>query len=111
MRIISASFFWRNDQPEGLGVSFGPKAFSPEELTILFAGDTVKQYMRDSDAHLGAQIVDDYVNQLRGIAEQARKAPLPMHLALMAALNIMWLTERGFIANDEFNGPIFVQVE
>ena len=109
MRIVSASFFWRNDQPDGLGVTFGPDGFSPEELGVLFAGDTVRQYFRDSDAALGSSVVDDYLNQLRGIAVEARKAPLPMHLALMAALNIMWLAERGFIANDEFNGPMFVQ--
>ena len=111
MRIISASFFWRNDQPDGLGVTFGPEGFSPEELTVMFAGETVRRYFADSDRALGSSIVDDYLNQLRGIAEQARKAPLPMHLALMAALNIMWLAERGFIANDEFNGPMFVQAE
>ena len=107
----SASFFWRNDQPDGLGVTFGPAGFSPEELTTLFAGDVVKKYFRDSDAHLGTSIVSDYLNQLAGIAVEARKGPLPMHLALMAALNIIWLAERGFIPNDEFNGPMFVQSE
>lgn len=111
MRIISASFFWRNDQPDGLGVTFGPEGLSPEELHTLFAGETVRQYFRDSDAALGSSIVEDYLNQLAGIASEARNAPLPMHLALMAALNIMWLAERGFLANDEFNGPMFVQVE
>ena len=111
MRIISASFFWRNDQPDGLGVTFGPDGFSPEELTTLFSGETVRRYFRDSDAHLGTAIVSDYLNQLAGIAMEARARPLPMHLALMAALNIMWLAERGFIANDEFNGPMFVQAD
>lgn len=111
MKLVSASFFWRNDRPDGLGVTFGPEGFSPEELHTLFAGDTVKQYFRDSDAHLGTAIVQDYLNQLRGIASEARRGPLPMHLALMAALNIMWLAERGFIPNDEFNGQMFVQAD
>ncbi len=108
MRIISASFFWRNNHPNGLGVTFGPEGFSPEELTLLFTGEVVKKYMRDSDGHLGTDIVSDYLRQLRGIAAEARIAPLPMAKALMAALNIMWLAERGFIPNDEFNGPMFV---
>lgn len=111
MTIISASFFWRNDQPDGLGVTFGHDDFSPSELATLFQGETVRQYFRDSDAALGSSIVDDYLSQLGAIAQQARHADLPMHLALMAALNIMWLAERGFIPNDEFNGPIFVDAE
>lgn len=111
MRIIQASFFFENDKPHGLGVTFGPPGFSPEELETLFRGDTVKQYFRDSDRHLGSRIVEDYMNQLRAIAQEARRGPLPMHLAVMAALNIMWLAERGFIPNDEFNGPMFVQVD
>jgi hypothetical protein len=111
LKIASASFFWKNDEAGGLGVSFRPPDFTPEELNTLFAGDVVQQYFRDSDAALGSSIVDDYLNQLRGIAEQARREPLPLHLALMAALNIMWLAARGFIPNDEFNGPMFVHIE
>ena len=111
MKIISASFFFRNDQPDGLGVSFRPPDFTPEELTILFAGDTVKQYFIDSDKALGSSIVDDYLHQLSGIAVEARRGPLSMSKALMAALNIYWLAERGFIPNDEWNGPLFVQAE
>jgi len=111
VKIISASFFWRNNHPDGLGVTFGPEGFSAEELTVMFTGDTVKQYFRDSDERLGTDIVRDYLHQLEGIAAEARVSPLPMAKALIAALNIMWLAERGFIANDDFNGPLFVQFE
>ena len=111
MRIISASFFWRNDQPDGLGVTFGPDGFSPEELSALFAGDTVKRYFVDSDKQLGTHLVECYLAQLADIAVQARRHPLPMERALLAAMNIMWLAERGFIPNDEFNGPMFATAE
>lgn len=111
MKLVSASFFWRNDQPDGLGVTFGPDGFSPDELEVMFRGETVRTYFRDSDRALGSSIVDDYLQQLAGIATEARKAPLPMHLALMAALNIMWLVERGFIPQNEFNGTMFVQAD
>jgi len=111
VRIVSASFFWRNDQPDGLGVTFGPEGFSPEELTIMFSGETVRRYFADSDKALGSSVVDDYLKQLQGIAIAAKVRPLPMHLAVMAALNIMWLAERGFIPNDEFNGPMFVKTK
>ena len=111
MNLISASFFWRNDEQGGLGVTFGPPSFSPSELETLFAGDVVKQYFLDSDRHLGSRIVDDYLNQLAGIAAEARRGPLPIAKALIAAYNIMWLAERGFIPNDTYNGPMFVQAE
>lgn len=108
MKLVSASFFWRNDQPDGIGVSFRSDSFSPDELQAMFRGEVVRQYFRDCDAHLGTRIVDEYLDQLRGIAMQARQGPLTLQLALMAALNIMWLAERGFIPSDEFNGPLFV---
>ena len=111
MRLVQASFFWRNDHPDGLGVTFKAPEFTSTDLEVLFRGDTVKQYFIDSDKHLGTRIVDDYLAQLRGIAEEAKRRPLPIAKALIAALNIMWLAERGFIPNDEFNGPMFVQAE
>jgi hypothetical protein len=111
MRIISASFFWRNDQPDGLGLTFGPEGFSSEELTNMFAGETVRMYMRDSDANLGTKLVETYLAQLGAFAAESKRRPLPMHKALLAAFNITWLAERGFIPNDEFNGPMFVKVQ
>lgn len=107
--ILQASFFWRNDEPGGLGFTFAPPAFTPEELTELFAGETVRQYFRDSDAHLGTAVVESYLVQLGSIAARARVQPLSLRMALLAAMNIMWLAERGFIPQDEFNGPMLVR--
>lgn len=109
MRIIQASFFWKNDEPDGLGLTFGPDGFSPEELTNMFAGETAQMYMRDSDANLGTKLVETYLSQLAMFALEAKQHPLPLHEAILAAFNIMYLSERGFIPNDEFNGPMFVQ--
>lgn len=110
-KIHQASFFWKNDQPGGLGFTLGPPSFSPEELQGMFAGDVVKQYFADSDKHLGTFIVQAYLEQLASIAIAAKKGPISMQLTILAALNIMWLAERGFIPNDEFNGPQFVLSE
>ena len=106
--ILSASFFWRNDKPGGLGVTFGPPGFTPEELTEMFAGETVRRYFADSDMHLGTSVVETYLAQLGAIAVQARMAPLPLQTALIAALNIYWLAERGFIPQSEHSGTQFV---
>lgn len=111
MRIIQASFFWKNDRPGGLGFTLGPPGFSSEELTEMFTGETIKQYMRDSDGALGTHLVETYLAQLGAIAAASKMAPMPMQHVILAAYNIMWLAERGFIPNDEFNGPQFAQVD
>ncbi|MEO8059455.1 MAG: hypothetical protein ABI671_14135 [Burkholderiales bacterium] len=108
MKIIQASFFWENDRPGGLGLSLRPPAFSPEDLTDLFAGETVRQYFRDSDTYLGTHLVETYFSQLAGLSQEAEQGQLPLAKVMVAALNIMYLTDRGFLANDEFNGPLFV---
>lgn len=108
MKILQASFFWKNDKPGGLGVSFEPPTFTPEELTEMFTGKTVKDYFRDSDANLGTMVVETYLAQLAAIAADARKSALPLELGLIAALNILWLVDRGVLVQDEFNGYQFV---
>lgn len=108
-KIYQASFFWKNDQPGGLGFSLGPPSFSPDELTEMFTGELIKKYMADSDEALGTNIVTTYLAQLEGIA--AVKHDTSLQQAVLAALNIMWLSERGFIPNNEFNGYQFAVVE
>lgn len=71
-------------------------------------GDTVKQYMRDSDENLGTNVVDTYLAQLGAIAAGAKVAPMPLQQVILATLNIIWLSERGFIPNDDFNGVLLV---
>lgn len=107
-KIIQASFFWKNDKPGGLGFSFGPPSFKPEELTEMFSGAQLAKYRADSDMALGSGVVNDYFAQLEAIAND--KAVSIKH-AYLAALNIIWLTERGFLPNDEFNGPQYVWAE
>lgn len=107
-KLIQASFFWKNNEPGGLGFTLASPDFSPFELATMFTGDIVKQYMRDSDKALGTSVVNDYLDQLAAIAIATKNKPATMQQVLLAALNIMWLAERGFIPNDEFNGPQFV---
>lgn len=108
MRIISVSFFWRNDALDGLGFTLGPPGFSPEELTEMFTGEVVSNYFLHSDAALGSNIVEHYLAQLAEIATASKTRPAPLSDVILAGLNIQWLAERGFIPNDEFNGPMFV---
>lgn len=73
----------------------------------MFSDETVQRYFRDSDAQLGTRIVETYLTQLAGIAEEAKRGQVSLPQVILAALNIMYLADRGFIATDEFNGPLF----
>ncbi len=108
MTIIQASFYFENDKPAGLGLTFGPPGFTPADLEAMFRGEVVRDYFRDSDQQLGTNIVETYLGQLRSLAAEARRRPLSLSKAILAALNIMWLAERGFLVQDEFNGTQFV---
>ena len=107
-KIIQASFFWRNNMPGGIGINFGPP-IKPAELEHMFLGEVAKKFKHESDKALGTKVVSDYMAQLSGIGRMAATGqPLPTRVALLAALNILWLTDRGFMPQDEFNGYIFV---
>ena len=109
-RIISASFFWKNNEPGGLGFTFGPPLFNPTELTAMFTGPDAKDYMRNSDQALGTSIVQEYLEQLEVLGRMKQEGKgLSLSQALLAALNIMWLSERGFIPQDEFNGTQYIR--
>lgn len=109
MAILRASFFWRNDKPGGIGVTFGPPAFSPEDLSRMFEGEVSKGFTKSADLALSSNVVGDMLAQLGAVGERiARNETVSPRLAVLAALNIQWLTSRGFIAQDEFNGVQFV---
>lgn len=102
---IQVSFFWKNNEPGGLGFTFGPLLFTPQEIEDMFFGEVAKQYQRDSDAALGSEVVKTYLAQLAGIGALVQKGESPtLQQAVLAAYNIQWLVARGFIPNDEFNG-------
>ena len=109
--MYQASFFWKNDQPGGFGFTLGAPNFSEAELKLIFEGEVAKKYMRDSDEALGTGIVYIMMAQLEAIGKaRALGDVILQKQVILAALNIMWLSSRGFIPNDEFNGPQFVNL-
>lgn len=108
--MISASFFWQNDKPVGLGFTFAYPSFTESELQAMFASGIVKQYMLASDLALGTGLVNTYLAQLQAIAQDKLSGQqVPFQKVVLACFNIMWLTDRGFIPNDRFNGYQFVK--
>lgn len=65
--IFEASFFWRNDRPDGIGLTFGSPGYTPGVLQEMLAGVILKVYPRDSGEPLGTKVVGDYMAQLRSI--------------------------------------------
>ena len=105
--IISASFYWKNNEPGGLGFSFAIPVFQPSELRAMFFGTDAKTFIRESDNALGSNIVATMLQQLEYVANLP-PGQRTLDLALLCALNILWLSERGFIPQDEFNGTQFI---
>jgi len=107
--IVQASFYWRSNMPDGFGFTFVPPQFSPKQIQEMFFGKEAKRYMRNTDEALGTGIVNEFLGQLAGIGKmRLRNQSVPLELAVMAALNIIWLSERGFIPQDEYNGSQFI---
>lgn len=110
--ITQATFLYKTDKPGGFGFVLGPKAFTPEQLTHMFEGPHVEQFMKDSNSCLKQSpgVIRDYYNQLEGMANQVNSGDPPsIDQAVLAALNIMWLTKWGFMVNDQFNGVQFTR--
>lgn len=108
MKIIQASFFWKNDKPGGLGFTFSNPAFSSSELEEMFNGTELKQYLAESDRYLGT--ISLYIDQLTALGQaKADGYDVSITQAILASYNIIWLVERGFIPNNEFNGYQFVK--
>lgn len=102
--IVQISFFWKNNEPGGLGFSFCAPSFSPEDIQEMFYGEIAQQYMRDSDNALGSMIVESYLAQLKALGQAKMQGKEPtLRQAILAGLNILWLTQRGFMPNDEYN--------
>lgn len=109
-QLVMAAFLWKNDVPDGLGLRLGAPDFSPEQLTYLFFGETVRKYFKDSDALPARDLADTYFAQLSELSRTRDAGPIPTGSLVIAAWNIMYLADRGFIPNDEFNGPYFAYV-
>ncbi len=93
VRIVAASAFWRNDHPDGLGVTM---TFGDDD-GIAFA-QSLLNALPDWDA--GAT-VEDNLEQLAEIAK--KKGDMP-DADTITFLDVHWLVTRGHLVQDEHNG-------
>ncbi|CAN5534969.1 hypothetical protein BH11PLA2_BH11PLA2_16120 [soil metagenome] len=103
--LISAAAFWRNDKPEGIGVTMRTSDdFTAEFMDMM--SDTISICDRgwdfESDKH---EVASHLLEQLRELA--ARKDSLTEEDNWRVIENVYLLEKHGVIPSDEYNGVIF----
>jgi len=106
-KLIQISAFWKNDKPNGIGLTLTddlPLDSILQEIQTNY--DLMwRQSVIESET---ATLVRDLFAQLEFIGKN--KKPLGMELALMALGNIWLLENFGFIKPDEFNGLFLAHI-
>lgn len=107
IHLFQISAFWRNDQPDGIGVTITEEAFTVPLTDVM--DEIMENYWQmwiEAQAQ-GAtdELVSDLVAQLT--AASWRRESLGIRDAVCVIGNI-WLLERvGYIEADEYNGCVF----
>lgn len=105
--LMQISAFYRNDQPNGIGITLTNDL--PLDTILLELRTNYDLMWRQSTFESEqAQLTKDLFGQLEFIGRN--KKPLGMHLALMAIGNIYLLEKIGALEGDEFNGLQLIYV-
>ena len=98
-KIVSIAGFWRNDQPDGIGIMFDERFGDLDSLAeVLEHG--VRQYQQQ-------QFPPDMVlDQLKG---WGKNKPLADGQAVIALVNIAYLERMDWLVPDEWNGMIYAR--
>ena len=96
--ITIASAFWRNDQPDGIGVMVNRDDFQDLDNAIAIA---LEMYARKKGHDF-----DFYFTLLRGFALNKREIGPAESLSIIGM--IYTLEQHGMISADEFNGCLFL---
>lgn len=98
--LVSVSLFYKNDKANGFGVSLHPSIYEAVKVEAETAWSGMRYEFCNDDA-LAAYLID----QLKALGE-LKNAELSTAQQTLAIMNIILLTERGYIANDDFNGVL-----
>ena len=104
---------YRNDQPDGIGVSISADLFQPGKLE-----EIINQLFKDSDAdwvnHSYEENLDHYFGQLRALVKDKDKKKKPIKEigdAVLVISCVYSLEQHGPLQSDEFNGIQLIYVE
>ena len=101
VKLETVAFFWRNDQPDGIGAKVG--GFEGLEKSLLgVCTNYIKMYEAEPDKTV---LVRDLLAQLAEFGADKKKFNTPRQIII--AFGNVWLLETiGAIRPDEFNGCI-----
>jgi hypothetical protein len=112
-QLLSVSAFYRNDQPDGIGVSISAELFQPGKLE-----EIINQLFKDSDAdwinHSYEENLDHYFGQLRALVKDKGKMKKPIKEigdAVLVISCVYSLEQHGPLQSDEFNGIQLIYVQ
>ena len=112
-QLLSVSAFYRNDQPDGIGVSISADLFQPGKLE-----EIINQLFKDSDAdwvnHSYDENLDHYFGQLRALVnnkDQTKGFNEDISDAVLVISCVYSLEKHGPLPSDEFNGIQLIYVE
>jgi hypothetical protein len=105
MTITQISAFWRNDKPDGIGVSFTPDTVDLEALA-----DSIEGYITDMPATMAADPITTPQFLLSQLAEIGKidRSTRGVEATMVAVLNIAYLERIGIIKPDNFNGMMYL---
>lgn len=101
----SAAAFWRNDQPDGIGVTLRVSDDFTAEFMDMMSGTISicdRGWDSEGDKH---EVALHLLDQLRELA--ARKDSLTEEDNWRVIENVYLLERHGFIPSDEYNGVVF----
>ena len=97
MRLMTASAFYKNDMPGGVGIHYPhpPKDFVQEIDALLLVWDANATPER---IHAQLKECGEYIQKHGDLDEK---------MSFVAFVDIVWLERRGYLTPDEFNGGLW----
>jgi hypothetical protein len=110
-KLQAISVFYRNDQPNGIGLTL-TDAFGPLERVIDTLADHYELMYREAVQRSELrQLIKDLFGQLDHFSSPENKNRLKLKDILLVIGNVILLEKYGFIKADEFNGMQYCYTE
>lgn len=107
IHLFQISVFWRNDQPDGIGVTISEEAFTVPLTDIMdeIMENYWNMWVEAENEGNTEELVSDLLAQLRSASEIRQRLDISDAVWLIGSI---WLLERvGRIKSDEYNGCLF----
>lgn len=103
--LVSVSVFFRNDTPHGFGVTIDDGTYTALSNNSNDVWEGFRSECGDNDDCIAGILLTQLEDWCVDFANQTMKQKL------LCVMNVVMLTEHGYLPNDEFNGTQFCYVE